>query len=386
MQKKRSLIFHDSFTNRSGTERVNINIANILEWDIATTIWSSNSYEAYELGYHGKVYELFHKMYGGWIGYVRMKWAFFFSRKITKNYDRVILSNEALTAMHRVKSGAETLYYAHSLPHELFGGHAEYMKNVPFFFHEFYEFAHWLRKKLYLYEIRKVGKIMTNSRMNQEWLIRWSGRNDIKIIYPPVNMLRFHAQKVKEPFIVQEHNNVESSLEKEIQDYYVSSSRLKEKKCIDRIIHAFIHMPEKNLIILYNPDDSEKISSMRMASGHNNIFFHHEPSDVRIAKVIASAVATISLAKDENFSLVSIESMSCGIPMISVNEGVHKETILHNKTGILLRKDYTVYDIMDAIRDMTPEKSLKMKDACIERAKDFSLEKFSLELNKFLEQ
>ena len=39
---------------------------------------------------------------------------------------------------------------------------------------------------------------------------------------------------------------------------------------------------------------------------------------------------------------------------------------------------------MDAIRDMTPEKSLSMKAACIERARDFSLERFSLELQKYL--
>ena len=67
MQKIRTLIFHDSFIHRSGSERVNINIANILEGDIATAIWSGNSYEAYELGYHGKIFELFRKLYGGWV-------------------------------------------------------------------------------------------------------------------------------------------------------------------------------------------------------------------------------------------------------------------------------------------------------------------------------
>ncbi len=385
MQTKKTLLFHDSFIHRSGTERVNINIANILKADIATAIWSGNSYEAYELGYHGKVFELFRRIYGGWISYVRMKWAFLFSRKITKNYDRVIFSNEALTAMHRVKSGTETLYYAHSLPHVLFEGRAEYMKSVPFFFHEFYVIALWLRKKLYLYEIRKVAKIMTNSRMNQEWLVRWSGRNDITIVYPPVNMYRFHPKKIKESFFIQEHNNVESLLEKEIKDYYISPSRLKENKWVEKIVHAFIHMPEKNLIVLYNPYDSEKASIMQMARGYNNIFFYYEPSDIGIAKIIASSVATISLAKDENFSMVSIESMACGIPMISVNEWALKETIIDNKTGILLQKDYTVYNLMNAIRDMTPERSLMMKNACIERARAFSLERFSLELQKFLE-
>ncbi len=71
--------------------------------------------------------------------------------------------------------------------------------------------------------------------------------------------------------------------------------------------------------------------------------------------------------------------------MISVNEWALKETIINNKTGILIKKDYTIYNLMDAIRDMTPEKSLTMKDACVERARDFSLERFSFELRKYLD-
>ena len=319
MQKKSTLIFHDAFIHRSGTERININIANILSADIATAIWSTNSYTPGDLGYHGKIIELFRGVYEGWLGFLRMKWAFLWSRGITKHYDRIIFSNEALTALHRVRSGTETIYYAHSLPHELFDGKEEYMRSIPFFFHEFYSLSFWVRKKLYLYELRKVGKIATNSRMNQEWLEKWSGRTDIRVIYPPVNILRFHPQKTKVPYIVEEHNNVESMVVKEVKEYYVSLSRLKKNKNVDQIIHAFIHMPEKNLIILYDPRDSETQILMNMARGSDNIFFLHDSSDIKMTKIIGNAVASITVAKDENFSMVSIESMACGIPMISID-------------------------------------------------------------------
>ena len=85
------------------------------------------------------------------------------------------------------------------------------------------------------------------------------------MIYPPVNMLRFRPVRQKLPFIIQEHNNVETVIEKEIYDYYISFARLTESKRIDRIIHAFQHMPEKNLIILYNPNDPDKEKLMKMA-------------------------------------------------------------------------------------------------------------------------
>lgn len=139
------------------------------------------------------------------------------------------------------------------------------MQNVPFFFHEFYAFVLFIRKMMYLYELRKVGKIATNSEMNKIWLSQWSKRQDICVIYPPVNTLRFRPVKKKLPFIIIEHSNVVSTIEKTVNDYYISFSRLEKSKRVDRIVHAFIHMPEKNLIVLYNKHDTEKQVIMQMA-------------------------------------------------------------------------------------------------------------------------
>jgi glycosyltransferase involved in cell wall biosynthesis len=72
--------------------------------------------------------------------------------------------------------------------------------------------------------------------------------------------------------------------------------------------------------------------------------------------------------------------MACGIPVIAVNEGGFKETILHNQTGLLLPEDFTVYNIMDAVKMIPPEKSLTMKDACLARAQEFSLDNFAIKL------
>ena len=39
----------------------------------------------------------------------------------------------------------------------------------------------------------------------------------------------------------------------------------------------------------------------------------------------------------EGFGMIQVEAMSCGIPVISINEGGPKETIIHNKTGFLAK-------------------------------------------------
>ena len=66
-----------------------------------------------------------------------------------------------------------------------------------------------------------------------------------------------------------------------------------------------------------------------------------------------------------------VESMSAGKPVIGVNDGGLKETIIDGKTGILIPAEANVEDLVKAIQTLTPEKSLSMKDDCIARASEF---------------
>ncbi len=381
----KTLIFHEAFTKRSGSERMTIDMANILSADIATSIWSTRSYDPVELGYHGTIHELFPKYHTGWVGYIRMKWRFLLSRRVTKKYNTVIMSDEASTAVHLLDQDTKKLYYAHTLPHELFDQRKEYMKKVLFFYHEFYTIALFLRKYLFLYEMQKMDIIMTNSEHNKKWLTEWTGRKDIVVLAPPVNMLRFRPVREKVPFVIKEHSNVESTLEKEISDYYISTARLTEAKRVDRIVHAFSHMPDKSLIVLYNPEDPAKEQVMKYAVGCSNIFFHHETRDMKMANLIASATASICVGKEENFGSVAVESMACGLPVISVQDGGFQETLIHGKTGILMPSDFTIYDMMEAVKWMTPARAMNMKNDCITRASEFSIENFHKKIKGLLE-
>ncbi len=121
-----------------------------------------------------------------------------------------------------------------------------------------------------------------------------------------------------------------------------------------------------------------------MAVGCNNIFFHNEPRDMRMAGIVASAVASVAVSQEEDFGMVAIESMACGIPVIAVDEGGYRETVVDKKTGTLLPPNFTVYQLMEAVREMTPVKALSMKDDCIAQAHKFSIESFSENLKKVL--
>lgn len=196
-------------------------------------------------------------------------------------------------------------------------------------------------------------------------------------------MLRFRPVKTKTSYKVKEHSNVETLLERELRDYYISTVRLVEKNQVDKVVHAFVHMPLKNLIVLYNPSDSHTENVMKIARWANNIFFVHEPLEMRRSAIISSAVASLSIAKQQDFGIEVVESMACGIPAIVSKVWWHKETVISEKTWIFLPDEFSVYNIMEAVEALTPERSLSMKDACIERAHMFALEDFANQMQNY---
>ncbi|MCB9806641.1 glycosyltransferase [Candidatus Peribacteria bacterium] len=60
------------------------------------------------------------------------------------------------------------------------------------------------------------------------------------------------------------------------------------------------------------------------------------PSDSELRELIRGAEATIYIPVDEDFGMSPVESMSCGTPVIGVNDGGLKETIIDGETGFLI--------------------------------------------------
>jgi glycosyltransferase involved in cell wall biosynthesis len=125
------------------------------------------------------------------MGFLRMKWKFFRSSNITKNYDSILFSNEAITGIWNIKPGTRTYYYAHSISRHLFDQRAEYLAKVPLlarpFFLIFSVFLRWLYKK----ELRKIDTIFVNSEANKKRMSEWCGRDDAIVIYPSVDVEKF---------------------------------------------------------------------------------------------------------------------------------------------------------------------------------------------------
>jgi glycosyltransferase involved in cell wall biosynthesis len=108
------------------------------------------------------------------------------------------------------------------------------------------------------------------------------------------------------------------------------------------------------------------------------------PEDTEFVDYIWNAIATIYIPIDEDFGMSPVESMSAWKPVLWVNEWWLKETIIDKKTWVLIDPKCEIDDIVEAVKYLSPKRCLEMKDDCILRAKEFSLDKFKKQLEIYV--
>lgn len=67
--------------------------------------------------------------------------------------------------------------------------------------------------------------------------------------------------------------------------------------------------------------------------------FRNRVPDTKLIKIYNKSKIVVALAINEPFGLIPLEAAACETPVVAVNEGGYKETIIHGKTGYLVKRD-----------------------------------------------
>ena len=94
---------------------------------------------------------------------------------------------------------------------------------------------------------------------------------------------------------------------------------------------------------------------------------------------------TLGTAYLEPFGLSAVESMACATPVVAVNEGGFKETVVHNQTGLLLPRDAQMFakKLQGLLEDQ--DKLTKLASQSPQQAQKFTWDKTSKIINNVLE-
>lgn len=231
---------------------------------------------------------------------------------------------------------------------------------------------HWLR----LYDVessQRVDYFIANSEETKRRITKFYRRDSV-VIYPPVNVAS--ADTV--------HYGVTLPAK-----YYLVVSRLARAKHIDIAIKACqkLNVP---LIVVGKGADEIRLQQIanslpRRPAGKSSIVrFEGEVPDEELPLLYQHAKALLFPAEDEEFGIVPVEAMGYGIPVVAYKSGGVVETVIDGKTGMFF-DELTEESLIHAMKKCSNMKTIT-KEACVKRAKSFSLEVFEKKMRDVLER
>lgn len=278
--------------------------------------------------------------------------------------DRVLFSGVYAPVGVRARPDHGNFYYCHTPPRFAYDLEDWYRERAPAWQRPALAWLATRVRRDYEQALGRMQGLAANSRTVRDRLRRFLGLENVPVIHPPVETERWtwFGQK----------------------DYYLSTARLEPYKRVDLAIRAFRDMPDRNLVVA---SGGSQLAALRaLAEGCDNIRFTGWLAGDDLRELVGNCIATLYLARDEDFGLSPVESMAAGKPVIGVKEGGLTETVLHEATGILLEPDRAdaPQALAAAVRALTPEQARSMRSRCEARAREFSTERFDSAMANWL--
>ncbi|MFO0703188.1 MAG: glycosyltransferase [Patescibacteria group bacterium] len=227
---------------------------------------------------------------------------------------------------------------------------------------------HFLR----MYDYRSsqtIDKFIFNSEEIRKRSLKFYKKDGI-VIHPPIKTNKQSAINKKQE---EDYYPPGVALRAVPTPYYLTVSRLAPTKHIDLLIRVANKMKLKLKIV--GTGNEEKY--LRSIAG-DTIEFIGTVNDEELTKLYAGAKAFLYASLNEDFGMVPVEAMSYGTPVIALESGGVKETVIDGKTGIAFA-ELNVSSLENAIQrfeKLDKNSLLNMKNNAKEFANSCSEENF----------
>jgi len=211
--------------------------------------------------------------------------------------------------------------------------------------------------------VRNLESIVAISSNVQRRILEFHGRQ-CEIIYPPIDTNKFRFF--------------------EYGDFWLSVNRMYPEKRIDLQFDVFRELPEEKLVIVgsYSKGDhSAKYFRELIEDIPDNIEIRGAISEDELIDLYARCKGLICTAMDEDFGLTPVEAMASGKPIVAVNEGGFKETVINGRTGLLVEANKD--DLVRAIKEISKDPG-RFRETCMERAMEFDTSIFLDKMKKLI--
>jgi glycosyltransferase involved in cell wall biosynthesis len=316
--------------------RLGVNAVRFCDWDIRTTF--AQQIPGFSARFHT----------------LRFLLPYFWESLNLSDYDLVISSSSGYLSKS-VLTRPDTLHisYCHTPPRYLWG-YATVANHI--LYRRAYEA--WVNNGLRQYDFyasQRVDRFVANSQEVAHRITKFYGK-PAEVIPPPVHI---HGCGVAG------------------QQYYLYVGRLSQAKRVELAVEACTLL-NRPLWVVGDGSERTKLGAMAGSQIH---FLGHVP-DGKMAEIYAGAIALIFPCAHEDFGIVPVEAMGHGVPVIAVDQGGVRESVIDGKTGLFFQEP-TVEALSKTIQRF--EQMQFSAQDCIARATEFSESIFCNRFRQFVE-
>lgn len=366
--KLKIALVHDWLRVNAGSEKVVSEILNVYKEEEVSVYTLFNHLDAHGKNeiLHGKKAEVswlqhFPKVYRNY-RYLLPLMPALIRRFYVKGCDVIISSSHAVAKGFRRDKNIPHICYCHTPMRYAWDLYDDYNSN-----------HHPLKSFLYKHSIKYIRNWDFRSAANVDYFIANSENvkqriknnynRDAKVIYPPVRIEKFARS-------IAPRKNI-----------YLCLGRFVPYKKIDKIIGAFKRMPDKKLLLIGDGYDSKNIRELLQHIP--NITWLGYKNDEELVRYMQQAKACLFAAK-EDFGIMCVEVQACGTPVIALNNGGYKETVVDGVSGYFFNEQ-TEDSIINAVEKFEQYPLSNHKEIS-EHAEQFSAERFRANLNNYIQE
>jgi glycosyltransferase involved in cell wall biosynthesis len=226
---------------------------------------------------------------------------------------------------------------------------------------------------------RRYRHVFANSRETQR-RIATAGLADpdrIEVLTPGVDVDRFAGV---------------ASLRRRPQLFLVAGRIMWQKNielAIDAIAEARADGVDVELVVAGAVDEKSKpyLQALQARAAGLPVIFEANPTDERLTHLYLSATALVFTPRNEDWGIVPLEAMAAGAPVISVDNGGPRESIVDQVTGWLLPPDPVRFAEQIARVSAATERDLGViRRAAREHAQAFGWESFVARVDDVMER
>lgn len=297
----------------------------------------------------------------------------FYNLKIKEDYD-VINAHISPSEWIRHRN-PRVLWYCHTPPREVYDLYHTRMRQRSFREKALYATMTKVYKMIAKKVVSNIEEIATNSNTTNTRIEKYFSRT-AKVVNPGIDYEKFYS----------------SSDEK----FFFYPSRILENKRQEYVINAFKRFSKSSKgkgyslvltgVLSMDPEHMAYYTKLKRLAKGFNISIIRNASEKELLKLYSECTAVLSAAMNEDYGYVPLEAMASSKPIISVNEGGPRETIINNKTGFLVNSEEEMAAKMSFIAEHSNMAEKMGREGRKHIIKDYSWSAFFKKLDPLLKQ